>query len=265
MNDDKKYSGESARREAVAMSAEERAAADSREAERAAERATERVAAEMAEKSEKRRGKRRRFRDDHDMDDLVDVLRAENKELKERHLLLAADMENLRKRTEREKADMAKYAISDFARDILTLSDNFQRAISAVSPEAAEQDETLQSFLEGVQMNERELQRVLERHGVTRINPEGQRFDPNCHQAVQQIDNPDVPNNTVCDVYQVGYMIGDRVLRNAVVAVAKGGPKLPPPLEVTEAGETCPGTTEEAGGNAFEDNDDMGSTVDKNV
>ncbi len=152
-----------------------------------------------------------------------EALENELADLKDRYLRLVADMDNLRKRTEREKADMAKYAVSEFARDVLSLSDNFQRAINSVPDEAAGQDENLSSFLEGVKMNERELQKVLERHGVARIDPKGEKFDPNMHQAVQQVDRPDLPNNTVCDVYQVGYTIADRVLRPAVVAVAKGG------------------------------------------
>jgi molecular chaperone GrpE len=200
--------------------------------------------------------------------DPIAVLTAENNDLRDRYVRLAAEMENLRKRTAREKADMAKYAISDFARDVLTISDNFQRAISAVSPEAAENDETLRGFLDGVEMNERELQKVLERHGVSKLDPKGEKFDPNMHQAVQQVDNPDLPNNTVCDVYQVGYMIADRVLRHAVVAVAKGGPKASTatPAEDTKTPEDAPDSkaeksSEKASGKA----EDVGSTVDKNV
>ncbi len=170
--------------------------------------------------------------------DPLEELKTEIADLKDRYLRQAAEMDNLRKRTEREKADMAKYAISNFARDILPLSDNFQRAIDAVPAEAAEQDEALNSFLEGVKMNERELQKVLERHGVTKIDPQGEKFDPNMHQAVQQVENCDLPNNTVCEVYQVGYVMADRVLRPAVVAVAKGGAQKSadrePPLTLPE-------------------------------
>jgi len=157
----------------------------------------------------------------------IEKLRAENAELRDKYIRLMAEMENLRKRTEREKKEIAKYAISDFARDVLSLGDNFQLAINAVPREAAERDEALRSFLEGVEMNERELQKMLARYGVTRIDPKGEKFDPNFHQAVQQAERPDLPNDTVCDVFQVGYMIADRVLRPAVVSVAKGGPKLP--------------------------------------
>jgi molecular chaperone GrpE len=170
--------------------------------------------------------------------DPLAVLKAENAELKEKYLRLYADMDNLRKRLEREKADTAKYAISEFARDIIPLSDNFQRAISAVSPEAAEKDEALKSFLDGIELTERELQRVLERHGVVKIDPKGEKVDPNLHQVVQQIEDASLPHNTVCDVYQVGYMIADRVLRTAMVAVSRGGPKdgAAAPKEAAEPG-----------------------------
>ena len=96
-------------------------------------------------------------------------------------------------RTEREKADTARYAISNFARDVLTVGDNLRRTIEHVPADAAAQDPALKSFLDGVELTERELLNVLERHGVTRIDPVGQRFDPNCHQAMYEVQNPDVP------------------------------------------------------------------------
>lgn len=190
----------------------------------------------------------------------VELLEIEIADLKDRYIRLAADMENLRKRTERERADIKKYAVSDFARDILPLSDNFQRAIEAVPSEAVEQDEILSSLLEGVKMNERELQKVLERHGVTQLDPKGEKFDPNMHQAVQQVDNPALPNNTVCDVYQVGYIIADRVLRPAVVAVAKGGPKITTTVDIPYVGKS-----ENHDENREAPDGEIGSTVDKNA
>ena len=155
----------------------------------------------------------------------ADALLAENAELRDRLLRVMAEMENLRRRTEREKSDTARYAISNFARDVLTLGDNLQRTIDHVPAEAAAQDPALKSFLEGVELTERELLNVLERHGVTRIDPLGQRFDPNCHQAMFEVQNADVPEGTVVDVMQSGYTIGERCLRPALVAVAKGGTK----------------------------------------
>lgn len=155
----------------------------------------------------------------------LDALLVENAEMRDRLLRAMADMENLRRRTEREKADTARYAISNFARDILTVGDNIKRAIDHVPAEAAAEDPALKSFLEGVQLTERELLNVLERHGVTRIEPLGQRFDPNSHQAMYEVPDPSVPEGTVVDVMQQGYAIGDRCLRPALVAVSKGGAK----------------------------------------
>ena len=147
--------------------------------------------------------------------------------MRDRLLRTMAEMENVRRRTEREKSDTARYAISNFARDVLTVGDNLRRTIEHVPAEAAAQDPALKSFLDGVELTERELLNVLERHGVTRIDPVGQRFDPNCHQAMYEVPNPDVPEGTVVDVMQAGYVIGDRCLRPALVAVAKGGASRP--------------------------------------
>ena len=155
----------------------------------------------------------------------LDALLVENAEMRDRLLRTMADMENLRRRTEREKTDTARYAISNFARDVLTVGDNLKRTVDHVPAGAAAQDPALKSFLEGVELTERELLNVLERHGVTRIEPLGARFDPNCHQAMYEVPNPDVPEGTVIDVMQAGYVIGDRCLRPALVAIAKGGAK----------------------------------------
>ena len=161
----------------------------------------------------------------------LEALVAENSDMRDRLLRTMAEMENVRRRTEREKADTARYAISNFARDVLTVGDNLHRTIEHVPAEAAAQDPALKSFLDGVELTERELLNVLERHGVTRIDPVGQRFDPNCHQAMYEVQNPDVPEGTVVDVMQAGYVIGDRCLRPALVAVAKGGAKQAPPSQ----------------------------------
>ena len=155
----------------------------------------------------------------------LDALLVENAEMRDRLLRTLADMENLRRRTEREKADTARYAITNFARDVLTVGDNLKRTMDHVPAEAAAEDPALKSFLEGVELTERELLNVLERHGVTRIEPLGQRFDPNFQQAMFEVQNPDVAEGTVVDVMQAGYAIGDRCLRPALVAVAKGGAK----------------------------------------
>lgn len=152
-------------------------------------------------------------------------------EAKDKTLRTLAELENVRRRTEREKLDISKYAVSEFARDVIGLGDTIQRAIEHVPADAAANDPALKSFLEGVQLMERELLATLERHGVVRVNPEGEKFDPNKHQAVMEKENPDVPPGTIVQVLQSGFMIGERTLRPAVVMVARGGAKAPKPVE----------------------------------
>ena len=157
--------------------------------------------------------------------DPVAQLEAEKTDLKEKLLRTLADMENLRRRTEREVADARTYAVTNFARDMLTVADNFQRAIGSVPADAREGDPALQALVEGIELTDREMLKTLERYGVKRLDPEGEKFDPNLHQAMFEVPNPDVPNGTVVQVVQTGYVIGERVLRPALVGVAKGGPK----------------------------------------
>lgn len=160
--------------------------------------------------------------------DRLAQIEAEKADLKEKLLRTLADMENLRRRTEREVADARTYAVSNFARDMLTVADNFQRAIDSVPAEArAAGDPALKALIEGVELTERDMLKTLERYGVKRLDPEGQKFDPNLHQAMFEVPNPNVPSGTVIQVVQTGYVIGDRVLRPALVGVAKGGPKTP--------------------------------------
>lgn len=145
-------------------------------------------------------------------------------ELKDRMLRAAAEMENLRRRTQKDVADARSYSISGFARDMLSVGDNLRRALEHVD-EADQDSPALKSLVEGVEMTERELVNGLEKHGVKRIDPKGEKFDPNFHQAMFEVPNTEVPNNTVMEVVQVGYVIGERVLRPAMVGVSKGGPK----------------------------------------
>ena len=150
-------------------------------------------------------------------------------EAKDRLLRALADMDNMRKRTEREVADARVYGISNFARDILGVADNMHRAMQALDDELrAKADEATKALLEGVELTERELMNVLEKHGVTRVEPLGQKFDPNRHQAMYEIEDASVPSGSVIQVMQAGYLIGERVLRPALVAVSKGGGKPPP-------------------------------------
>lgn len=158
--------------------------------------------------------------------DPVEALKAENADLRDRFLRLAAEMDNLRRRTDREVKDAKSYAVTGFARDMLSVSDNLRRAIETLPEEArTSADATMTALIEGVEMTERGMLATLERHGVRKIEAEGQKFDPNFHQAMFEVSNPNVANNTVVQVVQAGYAIGDRVLRPAMVGVAKGGPK----------------------------------------
>ncbi|WP_082659645.1 nucleotide exchange factor GrpE [Aureimonas sp. AU40] len=156
----------------------------------------------------------------------VAELEAENADVKDRLVRLAADMENLRRRTEREVKDARQFAVANFARDMLAVSDNLARALQAIPEGAREADAGLQTLAEGVELTGRAMQSTLERHGVKKLEPEGQRFDPNFHQAMFEIPNAELPNNTVVQVVQEGYAIGERVLRPAMVGVSKGGPKV---------------------------------------
>jgi len=162
---------------------------------------------------------------DGDYEALLRLMK-ENEELKDRALRVAAEMENLRRRTAREIVDARTYAVTNFARDMLSVSDNLRRALEA-SPldEASSGNAGIKSLVEGVEMTERSMLTALERHGVKKLNPQGERFDPNFHQAMYEVPNAELPANTVVAVVQSGFSIGDRVLRPAMVGVSKGGPK----------------------------------------
>ena len=179
--------------------------------------------------------------------DPIELLKAENAELKDRYLRLAAEMDNLRRRTEREVKDAKSYSVAAFARDMLSVSDNLRRALDAIPAEARSAgDAGFKSLVEGVEMTERAMLGALERHGVKRLQPEGEKFDPNFHQAMFEVPNPDVPANTVVQVVQPGYSIGERVLRPAMVGVSRGGPKQPAEAGAAEPGPIDPDAEKDA-------------------
>lgn len=158
--------------------------------------------------------------------DRAEALAKEAAELKDRLLRTLAEMENLRRRTEREIADTRQYAVASFARDLLGVADNMQRALDVLSADLREEaDPVVKSHIEGVELTERELIKVMEKHGIRKFDPQGQKFDPNLHQAMLEVPDPSVPAGTVVQVMQAGYMIGERMLRPALVGVSKGGPK----------------------------------------
>lgn len=159
-------------------------------------------------------------------------------EYKDKLLRTLAEMENLRKRTEREVADARAYGITKFARDVLNVADNMHRALATLPEDArAAADASLKAVLEGVELTERELLKTLENNGVKKFTPQGEKFDPNIHQAMYEVPNSDVPAGHVAQVIQSGYMIGDRVLRPALVGVSKPQAK---PAAKPSANENSP-------------------------
>lgn len=150
------------------------------------------------------------------------ALKAEIAELKDRTLRALAEAENTRRRAEREKQDISQYAISRFARDMLAVADNFARAIEACPPEARESaSPQVKAVIEGVEATDRQLVATLERYGIEPIETVGAKFDPNLHQAIAEVPSQGKPPGTIVDVVQAGYRIGERLLRPAMVTVAR--------------------------------------------
>jgi molecular chaperone GrpE len=155
------------------------------------------------------------------------VTEAELAEAKDRALRALAEVENIRRRAERERADAAKYGASNLAKDLVNVADNLRRALDSV-PQGQAGDELMRTLLEGVGATERELLAAFERHGIRRIDPKGERFDHNLHQAMFEVENTGQPSGTVVQVLQPGYVMHDRLLRPAMVGVAKSAQKPPP-------------------------------------
>ena len=167
------------------------------------------------------------------------ALAKEVAELKDKVLRTLAEMENLRRRTEREVADGRAYAITSFARDLVGVADNIRRSLDAASDAGVVSDGPAKALVDGVELTERELLKVLEKNGVKKFDPQGSKFDPNLHQAMFEVPDAKVPSGFVVQVIQPGYMIAERVLRPAMVGVSKGGPKTAPPersAEETQSG-----------------------------
>jgi molecular chaperone GrpE len=161
-----------------------------------------------------------------------EALKKEAADARDRMLRTLAEMENLRKRTQKEVADGRTYAIANFARDVLDIADNLQRALDAVPAEQkASADPGLKALIEGVELTERSLLSALEKNGVKKFDPSGEKFDPNFQQAMYEVPDSSVPAGTVVQVVQAGYTIGERVLRPALVGVSKGGVKAAPASE----------------------------------
>ena len=171
------------------------------------------------------------------------ALAREASELRDKLLRTLAEMENLRARTAREVADSRTYAVASFARDILTIADNMARALQTLRAELKE-NSGVKALLDGVELTERELLKVLDKHGVRKFEPQpGEKFDPNMHQAMYEVVDPSLPGGTVAQVVQAGYTIGERMLRPALVAVAKGAPKPSADPSANDNSETSPDQT----------------------
>jgi molecular chaperone GrpE len=155
----------------------------------------------------------------------VEKALSEAKALQEQYLRTLADMENLRKRTQREKEELAKFANENILREILPVMDNLERAV-----EHAEQAESSEGLLEGVQMTLTQFSQVLDRFGVKPVESLGQTFDPALHQAMGQLETDEYPANTVAQQMQKGYQLNERLLRPAMVMIAKP-PTVPEPEE----------------------------------
>src|SRR5262245_10293176 len=157
-------------------------------------------------------------------------LRAEVEALKDRSLRALAEVENVRKRLERERDEARSYSVTRFARDILTVADNLTRALAAFPADArARSDDSVKAVLDGVEATARELSAALARHGVKPIEAQGQRFDPHLHQAIAEVPAPGAQPGSVVNVVQTGYTIGERLLRPAMVTVAKADGQAPSP------------------------------------
>ncbi|MDG1020378.1 MAG: nucleotide exchange factor GrpE [Emcibacteraceae bacterium] len=153
----------------------------------------------------------------------LSVAEAEINDLRDKLLRAVAEAENVRRRAEKEKTDAANYAVTTFARDMLSVGDNLSRALEAL-PDDADLPDNVKTLIEGVKMTDRELHNIFERHGIKKIDPKGEQFDHNHHQAMFEAPTED-PNGTVIQVMQVGYKIKERLLRPAMVGVSKSGPE----------------------------------------
>jgi molecular chaperone GrpE len=199
----------------------------------------------------------------------------ESARLKDEYLRALAEAENVRRRAARDRQEASQYAISSFARDLLSVADNLQRALSSVVEGARRQDPALDALMSGVEMTEKELLAILDRYGVKRIAAEGHGFDPHVHEALYEIPDPSVPHGTILQVVQPGYTIHDRTLRPARVGIARGGPKpgTQPATEVEatgaapEADDTVIEFPKRTAGDAYrkpgEDGGTAGTSVDE--
>jgi molecular chaperone GrpE len=171
----------------------------------------------------------------------VATLTREVADTKDRLLRALAEMENLRRRTEREVADARAYGVTNLARDLIGVVDDLRRALDAAEESAAIVDGPAKALCDGVELIERQFLKVLEKYGVRVFDPHGVKFDPNFHQALFEVPDANIPAGSVVQVIQPGFMIGERVLRPAMVGVSKGGPRTAPTENQSSGDETQTG------------------------
>lgn len=178
----------------------------------------------------------------------IETLTDEVASLKDRLLREMAEMENLRRRSAKEKVDASKFAITGFARDMISVGDNLDRALQALPDDVRENAaDEIKNLFTGVEMTNQEMMNIFDRHGIKQIKPLDEKFNPNFHQAMFEVPNTEIANGTVVEVVQVGYAIGERVLRPALVGISKGGPKF-----VVETDNVVD----------FDNNDELGGKID---
>ena len=153
----------------------------------------------------------------------LEQLKEENKKLKEDYLRAYADAENTKRRCTQEIEKNNKYAISNFAKNLLSVADNLDRALKSIPEDKKDDCEHLKNLLTGVEMTQHELDKVFEKFGIKKMDIIGTKFDPNYHQVIQEVEDKEKPNGTIIRELQSGYMINDRILREAMVVVSKGG------------------------------------------
>lgn len=161
-------------------------------------------------------------------EDPIVLLEAQVADLKDQLLRALAEAENTRRRAEREHQDILRYGVTNLARDILAVADNLQRALDSVPEGARADNEVVASLATGVELTAKEFMSALERHGVEKVEPLGELFDHNKHQAMFEVEDTEQPAGTIVELLQPGYMLHDRLLRPAMVGVAKGDPRTPP-------------------------------------
>ena len=161
-------------------------------------------------------------------EDPIAALESEVADLKDQLLRALAETENTRRRAEREHQDIIRYGVTNLVRDILAVADNLQRALDSVPADARTGNEAVASLATGVELTGKEFLSALERHGVQKVEPLGERFDHNLHQAMFELEGTGQPAGTIVELMQPGYMLHDRLLRPAMVGVAKGDPDTPP-------------------------------------